>query len=91
MRPSWDSDQCTTGRTPGGQVATAALSACSSVKLPGQNLENSALQYALLGFKQMQHQLQAQRPGFHLSSSYVNLIQCTSSHMATTAIERMLP
>ena len=61
MRPSWDSDQCTTGRTPGGQVATAAFSACSSVKLPGQNL--GILQFSTRsvycprspGLEQMQH------------------------------------
>ena len=37
MRPSCDSLQCTTGRTPFGQVAMAAYRASFSLKLPGQN------------------------------------------------------
>lgn len=37
LRPSCDSDQCTTGRTPGGHVAIAAYTASFSVRPPGQN------------------------------------------------------
>lgn len=42
--PTWLSDQCTTGRTPGGQVASAASSACRSLSPPGQNCGGVAQQ-----------------------------------------------